>query len=359
MKHIGMLIMLVMALSMTGIAQTGFKISAQTAGMPDSKMYLISSNGDTLAIADMVNGTFIMTGSAEKPDVAYIMTADRKGIIPIMLENAEFKVTANAQMIYVEGGLAQTLFNEFEAINSSLSQERARLQKEMEAAMSEGNQAKMQIVDQQFSRFVKKAQEQEMNLLKANNNSFVAAYIVSQSMQQIPYELLKARYELLGENARKTFSGLAVADMLARHEQLEPGNVAPDFTARTPEGDTLSLHQVKGKLKLIDFWASWCGPCRQENPNMLKLYQKYHPKGLEIISVSLDDNEAAWKKAIAEDGMIWKHVSELAGPASKIAQTYLLKSIPYTILVDENNKIIAKDLRGNQLQKKIAEILKK
>lgn len=353
------IIMLVMGVSMAGMAQEGFKITAQMQGMPDGKMYLITERGDTLTVADMMNGAFVLAGRVDAGQVAYIMTADRKGVIPVMLENAEFKVTANAQMVYVEGGPMQSLYNEFQAINASLLQERKRLEKEMQSAMQEQNQIKVQGLNQQFGQFMKRAQEAEMNLLKANNNTFVAAYIITQSMRQVEPEFLKERYNLLGEEAKASASGAVIADMIARYEMLEPGHVAPNFTARTPEGDTLSLYSVKGKVKLIDFWASWCGPCRKENPNVLKMYQKYHPKGLEIISVSLDDKEQAWKKAIDEDGLIWKHVSELAGQQSQIAQMYLLRTIPYTILLDENNVIIDKNLRGSQLQKKVAELLKK
>ena len=341
------------------MAQESFQITAQTQGTQDGKMYLIAERGDTLAIADMVNGAFTMTGKTDAGQVAYIMTADRRGVIPLMLENAVFQVTANTQMLYVEGGSMQNLYNEFQAINTGLLTERKRLEKEIQVALQEGNQMKAQAIDQQYGQFVKKAQEAEMNLLKANNNTFVAAYIITQTMQQVEPDFLKERYNLLGEDAKASASGLIIADMLARYEMLEPGKVAPDFKARTTEGDTLSLYEVKGKVKLIDFWASWCGPCRQENPNVLKMYQKYHPKGLEIIGVSLDDNERAWKKAIDEDGLIWKHVSELAGSQSQIAQIYMLKSIPYTILLDENNVIIGKNLRGAQLQKKVAELLKK
>ena len=352
-------VMFVMGIAMTGMAQEEFKIVAQTQGMPDGKMYLISDKADTLAVADMVNGAFAMEGKVDAGCVAYIMTADQKGVIPVMLENAEFKVTANARVVYVEGGAMQSLYNEFESINASLLQERKRLEKEMQSAMQEQNQVKVQGLNQQFGQFMKRAQEAEMNLLKANNNTFVAAYVITQSMRQVEFEFLKERYNLLGEGAKASTSGEMIADMIARYEMLEPGKVAPDFSARTPEGDTLSLHGVKAKVKLIDFWASWCAPCRQENPNLLRMYQKYHSKGLEIISVSLDDKEQAWKKAIDEDGLIWKHVSELAGPQSRIAQMYLLKSIPYTILVDENNVIVGKNLRGAQLQKKVAELLKK
>ena len=177
--------MLVAGVPATAWTQEGFKITAQTQGMPDGKMYLITERADTLATADMVNGAFEMSGKTNARQVAYIMTADRRGMIPLMLENAAFQVTANAQMVYVEGGPMQSLYNEFQAINTSLLTERKRLEKEMQTAMQEGNQMKAQVLDRQYGQFVKKAQEAEMNLLKANNNTFVAAYVITQTMQQV------------------------------------------------------------------------------------------------------------------------------------------------------------------------------
>ena len=118
------------------------------------------------------------------------------------------------------------------------------------------------------------------------------------------------------------------------------------------------MYDIKGKVKLIDFWASWCGPCRGENPHVVEIYKEYHPKGLEIFGVSLDNNKEAWVKAIADDGLVWKHGSDLKGWQSAPAKLYSVTGIPHTILLDENNKIIAKNLRGDELKQKIAELLK-
>ena len=141
-------------------------------------------------------------------------------------------------------------------------------------------------------------------------------------------------------------------------ESLSVGRVAPDFTVQTPEGKSFTMYSVKAKLKIIDFWASWCGPCRGENPHVVEIYKEYHPKGLEIFGVSLDNNKEAWVKAIADDGLVWKHGSDLKGWQSAPAQLYSVTGIPHTVLLDENNKIIAKNLRGDELKQKIAELLK-
>jgi thiol-disulfide isomerase/thioredoxin len=107
---------------------------------------------------------------------------------------------------------------------------------------------------------------------------------------------------------------------------------------------------------LVDLWASWCGPCRKENPNVVKAYQKYHPKGFEILGVSLDENDKAWKKAIAKDELNWVHISDLKGWNNSVAQLYGVTGIPQNFLIDPQGKIIATSLRGADLEKKLAEI---
>ena len=339
------------------LAQEGFKITAQTSGLPDGKMYLIySKGGDTLATADMVNGNFVLTGKVDVPDVAYVMTADGRGRIPVMPENTEFHITANEQLVLVEGGKMQDIANAYDALNASLVQERKKLQQQAQQAMNEGNQMKVQTLSQQFEAAQKKAQEQAMNLLKENANTYVSAYLVSQTMNQVGLELLKEQYGWLGDAAKISACGMAVAQKIAQLEALSPGHAAPNFMALTQEGDTLTLHDVKGKVKLVDFWATWCQPCRRENPNVLKMYLKYQSKGLEIVGVSLDQDVNAWNRAIQEDGLKWKHVID---EGQQIARAYNVMSIPHTVLLDENNNIVAVNLRGAQLQKKIAELLDK
>lgn len=113
-----------------------------------------------------------------------------------------------------------------------------------------------------------------------------------------------------------------------------------------------------GKITIIDFWASWCGPCRQENPNVVAVYNQYHSKGLNIIGVSLDTNPTRWKEAIAKDKLTWTQISNLQGWEDPIAKAYGVEGIPATFLLDENGIIIGKDLRGDQLKAKIASLLK-
>ncbi len=134
------------------------------------------------------------------------------------------------------------------------------------------------------------------------------------------------------------------------------GAMAPEINLPTPEGKNLKLSDLRGKVVLIDFWASWCGPCRRENPNVVRVYEKYKDKGFEILSVSLDKDRSRWLQAIEQDGLEWLHVSDLKFWQSEAAQTYGVGSIPYTVLVDREGKIIASRLRGAALENKLAEI---
>ncbi len=155
------------------------------------------------------------------------------------------------------------------------------------------------------------------------------------------------------------FKSKEIKDILAKSGSVKIGSAAPEIDLPGIDGKNRKLSSLKGKVVLIDFWASWCGPCRKENPNVIKAYQKYHPKGFEIFSVSLDNNADKWKEAIKTDGLIWPdHVSDLKGWQTVTTQTYQYNSIPFTVLIDKEGKIIAKGLRGPQLEAKLAELLK-
>lgn len=140
---------------------------------------------------------------------------------------------------------------------------------------------------------------------------------------------------------------------------MMPGGEAPDFTMNTSEDKPLSLKDLRGKVLLIDFWASWCGPCRRENPNVVKAYNHYHDKGFDVLGVSLDRDKSRWLDAIEKDGLIWNHVSDLKGWNNEAAQLYGVRSIPHTVLLDKDGKIIARNLRGPELDQKLEEIFGK
>ncbi len=150
----------------------------------------------------------------------------------------------------------------------------------------------------------------------------------------------------------------AIKSGLDKAMRLMVGSVAPDFGQETPDGKILKLSDLRGKYVLIDFWASWCGPCRRENPNVVRMYERFKEKGFEILGVSLDQNRDSWLNAIAGDGLKWPQVSDLKGWANAVAKNYEVNSIPKTILIDPKGVIIAKDLRGSSLENMLSQIFK-
>jgi thiol-disulfide isomerase/thioredoxin len=137
------------------------------------------------------------------------------------------------------------------------------------------------------------------------------------------------------------------------------GQWRSDFSAPNPEGKIISLKESLGKVTIVDFWASWCGPCRQENPNVVAIYKELHSKGLNIIGVSLDKDKAKWKEAILKDKLTWNQVSNLKFWDEPIAAQYKVQSIPATFILDASGNVVAKDLRGEELRAKIIELLAK
>ena len=136
---------------------------------------------------------------------------------------------------------------------------------------------------------------------------------------------------------------------------IEPtsiGEIAPNFEGPSPSGEILNLSNLKGKVTIIEFWASWCRPCRVENPNLVRLYKEMHPKGLEIVGVSLDRNKSSWLRAIDDDGLIWRHVSNLKFWQDPIAKLYNIRAIPASFIIDQEGRIIEKNLRGLSWQPK-------
>jgi thiol-disulfide isomerase/thioredoxin len=194
--------------------------------------------------------------------------------------------------------------------------------------------------------------------VKTHPNSIVSLYAMASYMRNDPsVSELKETFNLLSADVRNTPQGKAYAQGLMNQEKTMIGNPAPDFEQKAPDGKLVKLSSFKGKYVFLDFWASWCVPCRAENPNVVKAYQKYKDANFVIVSVSLDESKDAWTQAIAKDGMPWIHTSDLKAFKNEAAVKYDIHSIPSNFLIDPNGKIIAKGLRGAKLEEKLAEVL--
>ncbi len=172
----------------------------------------------------------------------------------------------------------------------------------------------------------------------------------------------QATFPDFAERFAAEFAEKEPAAVAALQEELQAakafmiGGTPPDFSMATPSGEMLSTSDFRGKVLLLDFWASWCGPCRRENPHVVGLYQQYKDQGFAILGVSLDRNREKWEAAISQDQLTWRHVSDLQGWKNEAAQLYGVRSIPHTVLLDEQGRIIARNLRGETLERKLAEL---
>jgi thiol-disulfide isomerase/thioredoxin len=199
-------------------------------------------------------------------------------------------------------------------------------------------------------------QKDAIDKFVTENNSITNYFAAMFLMQDVPFEILQK----VDEKGYKKFPDSKYAKTM--HSYIESkkttakGAQAPEINFPDINGKNLALSSLRGQVVMVDFWASWCGPCRRENPNNVALYKKYHSKGFEVYGVSLDDNKEKWLAAIKADSLTWKHVSDLGGWQSKAVPLYNVSSIPATFLLDKEGKIIASGLRGEDLEAKLREI---
>ncbi|UYQ91708.1 AhpC/TSA family protein [Chitinophaga horti] len=203
----------------------------------------------------------------------------------------------------------------------------------------------------------KKRSEKQLEFAKNNPNSYFALVALSETGGMKPdVAVMTPLYNALSPKLKDTDMGRELKQRLASVKLTEVGQPAPAFTQNDLNGKPLSLASLKGKVVLLDFWASWCSPCRAENPNMLKQYKIYKDKGFEILSVSLDSDKSLWLKAIEDDGLPWLHVSDLKGWSNEVGRLYGVRGVPACYLIDKDGKIIADNVRGEKLNEKLKEV---
>jgi len=203
----------------------------------------------------------------------------------------------------------------------------------------------------------------KFTFIEQNKNNDYTQILVAEKLnggfEEVNYNLLETFYKGLNQNDKNSENGKKLASFLKEYEQVQIGFKVPDFSLPDVNKKTKTLYKNLGKYTIIDFWASWCGPCRQENPSTVALYNKYQKKGLKIIGISLDTDEHKWIGAIQKDNLTWLQLSNLIGWKEPLLQNFKVTSIPKLIILDKKGTIIAKDLRGEELAKKIEELFTK
>jgi len=198
----------------------------------------------------------------------------------------------------------------------------------------------------------------ELKFIKENPGSVYSPYALSNNAILWEKELTQTLYDSLSTENKNSHYGKKVLSYLSLNQNIEIGSEFVDFTMPSVEGIEKSLSKELGKVTLLEFWASWCGPCRSENPNLVKIYKKYKDQGFNIVAVSLDHKKENWKQAISDDNLPWTHISDLNGDDNEAKIIYGVSGIPANFLIDENGKIIAEQLIGEQLEEAIISALK-
>lgn len=201
-------------------------------------------------------------------------------------------------------------------------------------------------------------QKREMEFVEDNPNSIVSAKMLAVYVTTWGKEKTKELFDNFSEENRNSEYGKKISKYIELNKDPDIGEQFADFEMKDINGNLQKLSDLKGKAVLLEFWASWCGPCRKENPNLVKTYEEFNPKGFEIFAVSLDEDEASWKKAVETDSLNWAHVSDLAGSANEAKLIYGVHGIPDNFLINEKGFIIGRNLRGEKLDEKLTELLK-
>jgi len=347
--------------------KSGYEITGNIAGPLEegTQVFLRKSDenmraipGDTALIS---NGTFSFKGDASAPELRYIFIEGVNAGIPVFVENGSINITAHRDSLgsaEVEGTLQNEYYSDFVKGTRQLMDRRNAINSEMQVAMQSRDTANMNALRDEFFELQGSAMDFEKGFIAEHPKALISAMVLSRMLQSqaLSHAEVANLFEGLDESIRLSPLGETINTQISSQQRTSVGSQAPDFSAPTPSGEALALNDVLGKVTLVDFWAAWCRPCRAENPNIVKVYEKYKDKGLSILGVSLDRNAADWKNAIEQDGLAWHHVSNVRY-FDEIAELYNVRAIPASFILDENGVIVAKNLRGEALEAKIAELL--
>ncbi len=310
-------------------------------------------------------GNFTLKYNSKDPNFYRIRLTPEKYILIIAADNEKIEFSADAdnlgKTVKITGSedalllqeathVLQNTANQLDSLNQVYQKEQANTALDSIIQVLQGHYQKL--LDEQTS-YIK-------NFIDKHSSSLAGIAVIDKLESDTYFEY----YKKLDAGLMKRLPNHAFTKMFhGRVEEmgrLAVGNLAPEINLNTPSGGSIALSSLRGKIVLIDFWASWCRPCRAENPNVVRIYNTYKDKGFDIYSVSLDKDKAAWQEAIQQDKLIWpSHVSDLGYWESAVVKQYNISGIPFTCLIDKEGKIVAKGLRGEALEEKIKELTEK
>ncbi|WP_303327353.1 TlpA disulfide reductase family protein [Butyricimonas paravirosa] len=324
----------------------------------ETTVYMLRRTGeftsDTVMRTVMKDGSFRLDIPRELWGEQYgLKFGDKRSLLSFFAEQGNVRIAGNGKTIYdaeVTGTPENDRWNGYQKFTFNITNQRNQLMMQQRNS-DEPDSVKYMKSAQLFKKLDDKISRYEDSLVHSDNGSVVCLYLEYRSLPMLKYKQIDeilARFTPQLENNRYYKEMKARADILRR---ISPGVMAPDFEVKTTDGGTVKLSSFRGKYLILDFWASWCAPCREETVFIKELYNKFHDAGLDVFSVSLDHVKEAWLKAIEEDGMIWNHGCQLVkgGKNTPVAQLYGIDGIPAIWVIDPDGKILVEGLMGEDL----------
>lgn len=347
--------------------QPQYKIKGNVEGLNSGSAVLSKVVDNELITVDSVvvqQGAFAFKGSVDQPEFYVITFADTLDGIQLFLENKDINIAAHIDSIgqaNIQGSELTNLFNTFsEKLFSYNMQFRALYNEYIQANMS-GNSKRVKEIEDEYTAAEEQQMEYIKSFVKENSNNVLAPYVTLRYMAyQLEANELEAIVKGFAPEIAETKYATTLNDRLEIMKRVAIGQPFVDFTLNDTTGNPLALSTIveQNDYVLLDFWAAWCNPCRQENPHLVATYAEYKDKGFEIFGVSFDKTREAWVKAIKQDGITWPQVSDLKYWDSAAGKLYAVRSIPHNVLIDKDGIIVAKNLRGEDLAKKLEELIK-
>jgi len=353
-----------LALPVVGLAQNptpGFTIQGKVVGLAENSAVFVtdaSNPTDTVASGSVKGGQFVLKGHVSEPNLYEVNFSSAQKKLPVFLGND--KMTMNGEV----GNIAQIKTagspsnDDFMAFQAMFQPYFIRLNGILTESKSAADAATRDSLFKIYKRLTDSIFVTVDQFISKRSNSYVSSFVlvvVNQLTED--YMAQEKRLHSLSVDVQKGYYAQYLSPLLEKASIGAVGTDAIDFTQNDTAGHAISLSSFKGKYVLVDFWASWCGPCRMENPNVVATYRKFKDKNFTVLGVSLDKAKEPWVKAIKDDGLAWTQVSDLKFWYNEAAAKYHIESIPQNLLVDPNGKIVARNLRGVALQEKLCELL--